>query len=195
MQRIQFHDNTQKDLQTIVFGQDTVNGYARSTVGLTIADITYQQAVDLLNDKAWSLIGDDGVVYDYSDYTVLGSVTDNRDGTMTVLMGQNNTAEQDLQDEVNKASQELVTLAGKPLSVGDDIQALRATFEAAAAKLSDDDAKIAPSLSAVWNIGQNVAEGERRYYAPNDTLYKCLVSHTTALDNAPDVSTTNWAAL
>ena len=97
--------------------------------------------------------------------------------------------------EAQKAEQGAMTLAGKPVSSDTEVSELRAAFEQAAAKLSDTDALIAPSLSAIWNPYRYVAQGARRSYAPSDTLYKCLVSHETSLETAPDVSTEYWSKL
>lgn len=132
-------------------------------------------------------------VHEYTDHTVAGPITDNRDGTISVKMGKANTAEQDALEAKNEAekqtqkvSMNLVILAGKSLSgESNEISELRKSFEAACSKLSDADMLIAPSLAPSWDIGQNIAQGERRYYRPNDTLHKALKSHTTSFENGP----------
>lgn len=133
------------------------------------------------------------VVHDHSDHTVAGPITDLRNGTVTVKMGKTNTAEQDALEAKNEAEKQtqkvsmyLVILAGKSLSgEPNEISELRKSFEAACSKLSDADMLIAPSLAPSWDIGQNVAQGERRYYRPNDTLHKALKPHTASVENAP----------
>lgn len=108
-------------------------------------------------------------------------------------MGKPNTAEQDALEAKNEAekktqkvSMDLVILAGKSLSgESNEISELRKSFEAACSKLADSDILIAPSLAPSWDIGQNIAQGERRYYRPNDTLHKALKPHTASFENGP----------
>ena len=89
----------------------------------------------------------------------------------------------------------MVTLAGKSVSSDTDISALRLTFEAAADKLSDNDAKIAPSLTKAWTLNEAVTTGQRRYYAPDGNLYKALQDHTTSISTFPDTATDYWVKL
>lgn len=178
-------------------------GHRRKVLTLVLNGTTYADVAAALTDGATLTIvdeqGHDNVI---TDRTKAGAITDNRDGTITAKMGAENTTEQDLQDEVktvteraDKAANDTVTLAGRPVNGSDDVSALRITFEQAAAKLSDSDATIAPSLSEVWNPFREVTAGERRYYAPNGKLYKCLKDHKTDFTNAPDVSLDHWFAL
>lgn len=192
---IKFTDGKSYNTSTATVGKGLLKGYSRETITVT-AKMSYSEAAThFVDGAAFTLTDEYGESYEWLDYGVAGAITDNRDGTITAVMGKNNTAEQDAQDKAEKASQDTVTLAGRYVENSDDVAALRKTFEAAAAKLSDSDAIIAPSLSQAWNTGQQVAQGERRYYAPNNTLYKCLVSHKTDLTNAPDVSVEYWSEL
>lgn len=192
---IKFTDGKSYNTSTATVGRGILKGHSRETLTVT-AEMDYSEAATHFVDGATFALTDElGGSYEWEDYGVAGVITDNRDGTITAVMGKNNTAEQDAQDKAEKASQDTVILAGRPIDGSDDVLALRTSFEAAAAKLSDSDAIIAPSLSQAWNIGQQVAQGERRYYAPNNTLYKCLVSHETDLTNAPDVSGEYWSKL
>lgn len=192
---IKFTDGKSYNTSTATVGRGILKGYSRETLTVT-AEMDYSEAAThFVDGAAFTLTDEYGECYEWLDYGVAGAITDNRDGTITAVMGKNNTAEQDAQDKAEKASQDTVTLAGRYVENSDDVAALRKTFEAAAAKLSDSDAIIAPSLSQAWNIGQQVAQGERRYYAPNNTLYKCLVSHKTDLTNGPDMSGEYWSKL
>lgn len=192
---IKFSDSTTYNTKSSVISMMTLAGFRREVVTIT-AEMSYAQAASHFVDGAiFELIDENGESFYWADYGVAGPITDNRDGTITAIMGKNNTAEQDAQDKAEKASQDTVILAGRYVENSDDVAALRKTFEVAAAKLSDGDAVIAPSLSQAWNLGQQVAPGERRYYAPNNSLYKCLVSHKTDLTNAPEMSGEYWSKL
>ena len=65
----------------------------------------------------------------------------------------------------------------------------------AAAGLPDEQAATVPTLFPVWQAGEAVAEGERRYYAPTDRLYKCRQAHTTQADWTPDKTPALWAVI
>ena len=62
----------------------------RESTAITLA-MTYEEAMDtFVDDLEWALVYEDGEiteVYDNSEFSVAGSVTDNRDGTVTVKMG------------------------------------------------------------------------------------------------------------
>lgn len=183
---------------------ENMKNFRRDVISLTIK-ATYAEAAAEFTDGATFVVVDDSVTpaeeYTYSDHTLAGPITDHRDGTVTVKMGKANTAEQDALDaqqaaeaQSAKVSQSLVTLAGKPIQES-EVSSLRASFENAANKLSDDDAKIAPSLTTAWNMGQQVSTGQRRYYAPDGNLYKALQDHTTSISTFPDTATDYWVKL
>lgn len=192
---IKFPDDATYNTSAAVLGKKSLAGFNRETLTIT-AVMTYAEAAAHFTDGAvFTLTDEFGDSFEWNEHGVAGPITDNRDGTVTAIMGKNNTAEQDYQQQAQKAEQSAVTLAGKPVSSDTEVNELRAAFEQAAAKLSDTDALIAPSLSAIWNPYRYVAQGERRYYAPSDALYKCLVSHETSLETAPDVSKEHWSKL
>nr|DAQ20799.1 MAG TPA: hypothetical protein [Caudoviricetes sp.] len=99
----------------------------RDTKAITL-EMTHDQAVSLFVDGlAWSIkqvntyqvFDDKGQptgetkaetqTFDNSDYSVAGSITDNRDGTVTVMMGKHTELEiaQDARDEAESALAEL----------------------------------------------------------------------------------------
>lgn len=184
---------------------EMLKGYRRDVISLTIT-ATYAEVAAEFTDGATFTVVDDSVTpaeeFEYTDHTMAGPITDHRDGTVTVKMGKANTAEQDAQQEAAEAkaetakvSEDLVTLAGKAISGDTDINALRLTFEAAADKLGDSDAKIAPSLTKAWTLNEAVTTGQRRYYAPDGNLYKALQDHTTSISTFPDTATDYWQKL
>ena len=179
--------------------QEFLAGHKREVVTLTM-EASYQQAVDNFVEGAVFTIYEDVIdesgnpvtlEHYHDDYPTPGAITDNRDGTVVVKMGAATTREQDLEDQAEKVSQSLVTLAGKSIQES-DVAALRLTFEAAAAKLSDSDAKIAPSLTRAWTPNEKVSAGSRRYYAPNENLYEALRDHVTSISTFPDTATDYW---
>lgn len=206
--RLKINEKTFPLLSSIA-QQELLAGHSREVVTLKL-EVTYQEAVDNFVQGAVftiieEVIGEDGstttVEHYHDDYPTPGSITDHRDGTVTVKMGKANTAEQDALDaqqaaeaQAAKVSQSLVTLAGKPIQES-EVSSLRASFENAANKLSDDDAKIAPSLTTAWDMGQQVSTGKRRYYAPDGNLYKALQDHTTSISTFPDTATDYWVKL
>ena len=192
---IKFPDGATYNTSAAVLGKKNLAGFNRETLTIT-AVMTYAEAAAHFTDGAvFTLTDEFGDSFEWNEHGVAGPITDNRDGTVTAIMGKNNTAEQDYQQQAQKAEQSAVTLAGKPVSSDTEVSELRAAFGQAGAKLSGTDALIAPSLSAIWNPYRYVAQGERRYYAPSDALYKCLVSHETSLETAPDVSKEYWSKL
>ena len=52
-----------------------------------------------------------------------------------------------------------------------------------------------PTMYEEWAVGELVKAGERRYYSPNETLYKCLQEHTTQEDWTPNATPALWVAL
>ena len=192
---IKFPDGKSYNTSDAIIGRGTLKGHSRETLTIKATMSYAEAAVHFVDGAVFYLTDEFGDSYEWRDHGVAGAITDNRDGTITAIMGKNNTVEQDLQEEVTKTSQDVVVLAGKPVKTSYEVTTLRKAFEAAASKLSDSDAVIAPSLSQIWNLGQQVTEGERRYYAPNNTLYKCLVSHKTDLTNGPDMSGEYWSKL
>lgn len=182
--------------------QEVMLGHKRDVVTMTI-EASYAEAAESFSEgAAFTIVDDTGVEYYHEEYPTPGSITDNRDGTVVVKMGAANTKEQDLENKVAaaeaetaKVSQDLVTLVGKSVSSDTDISALRLTFEAAADKLSDNDAKIAPSLTKAWTTNEAVVTGDRRYFAPDDSLYKSLQDHITSVNTFPDTATDYWVLL
>lgn len=192
---IKFPDGKSYSTSDAIIGRGTLKGHSRETLTIKATMSYAEAAAHFVDGAVFTLTDEFGDSYEWRDHGVAGAITDNRDGTITAIMGKNNTVEQELQEEVTKTSQDVVILAGKPIQDSYEVTVLRKSFEATASKLSDSDAVIAPSLSQAWNIGQQVAQGERRYYVPNNSLYKCLVSHKTDLTNAPEMSGEYWSKL
>ena len=65
-------------------------------------------------------------------------------------------------------------------------QAIRASMDAAAVVLTDEQAAKAPRLYKTWAPGLTVKAGDRLYYPVTDRLYKVVSGHTTQADWTPD---------
>ena len=65
-------------------------------------------------------------------------------------------------------------------------QAIRASMDAAAMVLTDEQATKAPRLYPTWAAGLAVKAGDRLYYPDTDRLYKVVRDHTTQSDWTPD---------
>ena len=121
--KISITENTYQLLSSMA-QQEILAGHSREVVTLKL-EATYQEAVDnFVQGAVFTIIeevtGEDGstttVEHYHDDYPTPGSITDHRDGTVTVKMGKANTREQDLEDkaaeaeaETAKVSEDLVT--------------------------------------------------------------------------------------
>lgn len=146
---------------SVLITDETMRNHNRNVAVITATGIDYVQASKLFVDGAkWSII-EDGQEYDWSNYGVAGSITDNRDGTLIVKMGKNNTIEQDLQDEATSKTEIITVIAGKSVQTTEEAAAVRADVESLfSASTMDDDGKISASyLCKEWQPG-NHEKGE-----------------------------------
>ena len=67
-------------------------------------------------------------------------------------------------------------------------QAIRASMDAAAIVLTDEQAVKSPRLYPTWAAGLSVKAGDRLYYPGTDRLYKVVSDHTTQADWTPDIT-------
>lgn len=65
---------------------------------------------------------------------------------------------------------------------------LKSDIIALTSLLTDDQAASYSHLCQRWYEDEEIKVNERRYYPPTNKLYKCLVTHISKIDNAPDVS-------
>ena len=65
-------------------------------------------------------------------------------------------------------------------------QTIRASMDAAAIALTDEQAAKAPRIYPTWEAGLAVKAGDRLYYPVTDRLYKVVADHTTQSDWTPD---------
>ena len=76
-------------------------------------------------------------------------------------------------------------------------RAIRASMDAAASALTDEQAAKAPRLYPTWAVGLIVKPGDRLYYPSTDKLYKVREGkgHTTQADWAPHLTPAMWVVI
>ena len=65
-------------------------------------------------------------------------------------------------------------------------RAIRASMDAAAIVLTDEQAAKSPRLYPTWAAWLSVKAGDRLYYPATNRLYKVVIDHTTQTDWTPD---------
>ena len=155
---------------------------------------TYEEAASLFhNDMQWSIVyekesdGSEDVEREEKDcsiFSMVGSIGDNMDGTITVKMGK-------------PTDKEIAhTLIGQDATMR-EARSLRLVVEQAVLSLNDETAATAPSLFKPWMAGEAVEPGDRRYYTPTGLLYKVREGqgHITQADWPPDKTPAMWAVV
>lgn len=171
--------------------QEMLAGYRRAVLTLTLDGATYSEVIAALTDGAtFTIVDDQGHDNVIIDRTKPGSITDNRDGTITAKMGAENTVEQDLQDELTSKTEIITAIAGKTVQTTEEAAAVRADVESLfAASTMDDDGKIKIDfLCPAWSAG-NHTKGEN-YTAAGQT-WECYQSYDNAVH--PDITPGNPA--
>ena len=74
-------------------------------------------------------------------------------------------------------------------------RAIRASMDAAAIALTDEQAAKAPRLYPTWAAGLTVKAGDRLYYPGTDKLYNVVQAHTTQADWTPDTAASLYKAI
>ena len=74
-------------------------------------------------------------------------------------------------------------------------QAIRASMDAAAIALTDEQAVKAPRIYPTWAAGLAAKVGDRLYYPATDRLYKVVSDHTTQSDWTPDAVPALYTAI
>lgn len=174
----------------------------RDTKTITLT-MTHDEAAALLPDNTpWSIVQRDTVPkydsdgqptgeteevvneYDNSTYSLSGVITDHRDGTVSIKMGE--------PTETESAKATVTALAGAPVTYARAVE-LRPIIEQAAVSLSDGEAASVPELITAWAYPVAFAEGDRRSYGGK--VYKCRQAHTSQADWTPDKTPNLWAVI
>lgn len=154
---IKFTDGKSYNTSAAIVGKGMLKNYSRETLTVT-AEMSYSEAATHFVDGATFTLTDElGDSYEWTDYGVAGAITDNRDGTITAVMGKNNTAEQDAQDEAAKARETAEMLAGQPISTAEDAALVRAQIESVytAANMDANGNISNRNLAPVWKSGNH----------------------------------------
>ena len=152
----------------------------RGSMAITVT-MTHGEAAALfcnIQDKEGNMVTPDPTVTDYSEYEVAGSITDNRNGTVTVKMGKPADGEV------------LGILVGEQVSK-DKALRLRAHIETAAQGLNDAVASQAAELfPGLTGEGYLVAAGTRINW--RGTVKRAAVDLWDRPENDPDNAPTLW---
>ena len=168
---------------------EILGGIRRRVATIVTTGIDYSSAISLFKEgSVWSIVEGDKTYDVWNSYTKAGPITDNRDGTLTIKMGERNTMEQNLREMLD-------IVAGPAVQTQDQANTVRVQVESAASLLSDGDAAKFPNLSKPWTVGERVEEGYRRYFEPTGRLYKVVQAHITQADWTPDVTPALWAVV
>lgn len=138
--------------------------------------IAYGDAVELfVNDATWSTNYDDMIETDRSEYSVAGPITDNRDGTITILMGKPTLK------EIND-----IPLAGNPPRTYEEAVVLRGIIETAMQSVDDNTALKAINLYPAWEdlVAKGIVAVVGFKFRHEGKLYKTLTDG--------DIFVSNW---
>ena len=179
------------------------------TIHLTM---THDEAAALLPDNTpWSIVQRDTVdvldeqgkptgetkevvnEWDNSEYSLAGDITDHRDGTVSIKMGE--------PTETESAKATVTALAGAPVTYARAVE-LRPIIEQAAKSFTDAEAAKSPELVARWadHIGEVVAPGDRMSDTDNDGVLRVYRvndahGHTTQADWPPHSTPAMWTII
>lgn len=154
---IKFPDGKSFDTSEAKIGRGILKGHSRETLTIKATMSYAEAAAHFVDGAVFTLTDEFGDSFEWADYGVAGAITDNRDGTITAIMGKNNTAEQDAQDEAAKAREAEETLAGQPISTPEEAAAVRMQIESVyAASDMDADGRISNrNLAPLWKPGNH----------------------------------------
>lgn len=150
-----------------------------ATAAATFADdvpwsILYQPS-DYYDPETQQMVTPPVEEYDNSDYCVAGSITDNRDGTVTVKMGK------------PLPSETLSTLTGGATPTNAEVKAMRTSMEtmyqAQSGSMTTDQQISNRFMAPVWKAGNHTV-GEI-YCTTPDSIWKCRQAYNN--DVYPDI--------
>lgn len=72
---------------------------------------------------------------------------------------------------------------------------IRALMEKISVLADDETLLAAPEVCPYWKAGEEVVEGDRRFYVGTGKLYKAVQTHTTQADWTPDATPAMWAVV
>ena len=166
MSTIKINNKTYPATVTLCASDHLWSGRAVKSVTL---EMTPDAAAQVWTDGAdWAIISADGVEIPQTEYAKAGTITDHRDGRVTVKMGRYTPAE--LAE---------IAYGGVPAS-RTEAQSIRPVARRLARGASDEEAAVVrgmyPSWAELVAAGETVASGAR--FIHGNTLYKVRQDHT-----------------
>lgn len=157
-----------------------MKGQNRATVTITTSELAVADALELFYDGVkWGISDENGTYYDWSNFDVAGSVSDNRDGSVSIVMGK--THEADLleildvnvmtRDTMKDFSQSLVKVRD---TIGDELASMVANLYIG---MKYDGSLIPVGTRINWN----------------GTLKRAAIDLWDTEENNPDNAPTLWA--
>lgn len=97
-------------------------GHKRDVLSVTVEG-EHSAVKSSFNGQGWSIV-DNEAEYDKSNYTLVASICDNMDGTITVRVGRENTTEETLRDEKDALAKQNAALSAENAEQADIINIL-----------------------------------------------------------------------
>lgn len=154
---IVFPDQSSYNVLTAISSDAIIAGHNRNIVTITV-DMNYNEAINHFVDGAiFTLTDETGESYLWDNYGIAGPITDHRNGTITAVMGKNNTIEQDLEDKINTANQSILIIAGKSVEnaiTAADVRSQIESMYVEASSIMTNAEKISKiNLAPEWKMG------------------------------------------
>ncbi len=154
----------------------------RATKAVTLAMTPAEAVASFTDGAAWSYVDDNGVKTDLGAYAIAGSVTDNRDGTVTVKMGK-------------YTQEELLAIPlGAVPQTPTEAAALREILMGMAARLTDDGVAVQvkglyPDWGALVKDGHTATEAGYRFRYEGKLYKTCVAGIVFQASHVPGVGT------
>lgn len=133
-----------------------MRGRRRKSVKLALRDTSYGKLAEAFTDGcSWS-IEDDGGSHDWSSFSLAGAITDNRDETFTVIMGEKLSELEYAQEQAKASREALEEICGKPDPSQGDVKEARFVIEHLFVKGAEtDDERIEyRNMAPIWKAGK-----------------------------------------
>lgn len=170
-------------------GMEMLRDFRRDVITMMI-ESTYDEISVLFVDGAtFTIIEDYGEgqisEFEYTDHGVAGPITDNRNGTVVVKMGKNNTAEQDAQERENQLKENIALIAGEAVDTNEEAKLVRMQIETTfnAAIMTADERITNRNLAPMWVKGRHTVD--EVYRTSEDAIWKCRQEYDN--DIYPDI--------
>lgn len=178
-----------KTVSTVLVSEkiELLSGFRRRVATITTEGISYNEAAELFKEGAvWSIEENGETFTEWNTYTKAGPITDNRDGTLIIKMGEADTAEQIAQKEAQKAKEIANTIAGYTINDQEDAVKLRSVMENMyqTADMSVDDRIHSANLAKHWISGRHELN-EICTVEGGIQPWKCIQAHDNS--NNPDI--------